>query len=112
MSSTNLRFRWNCLESPTQGALSEEAGEVKRFHELRDAIHVFVRMDSPERRVVDSPAVQRLRHIQQLALTSLIYPGATHRRFEHSLGVMELAGRIYDVVASRDLRSEVKEALK
>jgi uncharacterized protein len=85
---------------------------VKRFHELRDAIHVFVRMDSPERRVVDSPAVQRLRHIQQLALTSLIYPGATHRRFEHSLGVMELAGRIYDVVASKDLRPDVKEALQ
>jgi uncharacterized protein len=85
---------------------------VKRFHELRDAVHVFVRMDSPERRVVDSAPVQRLRHIQQLALTSLIYPGATHRRFEHSLGVMELAGRIYDVVTGRDLRPEVKEALQ
>jgi uncharacterized protein len=34
----------------------------------------------------------------QLALTSLVYPGATHKRFEHSLGVMELAGRAYDVI--------------
>ena len=44
-----------------------------------------------ERRVLDSAPFQRLRHIHQLALTYLVYPGATHKRFEHSLGVMELA---------------------
>lgn len=53
-------------------------------------------MDSGERQVLNSTPVQRLRHIHQLALTSQVYPGATHRRFEHSLGVMELATRIYD----------------
>ena len=70
----------------------------KRMHEIRDPIHTFVRMDSDERKVIDSRPFQRLRHIHQLALTHLIYPGATHRRFEHCLGVMELAGRVYDVV--------------
>ena len=70
----------------------------KYIHEVRDPIHVFIRLDSDERRVLDSRPVQRLRHIHQLAMTNLIYPGATHRRFEHSLGVMELAGRVYDVV--------------
>lgn len=71
---------------------------VKRTHEIRDPIHTFIRLDTDERRVVDSPAFQRLRDIHQLALTYLVYPGATHRRFEHSLGVMELASRVYDVV--------------
>ena len=71
---------------------------AKRFHEFRDPIHQFVRVDSDERRVIDSHPFQRLRHIHQLAMTYLTYPGATHRRFEHSLGVMELAGRIYDTV--------------
>jgi HD superfamily phosphohydrolase len=47
---------------------------------------------------MDSAPFQRLRHIHQLAMTYLVYPGATHRRFEHSLGVMELVSRIYDVV--------------
>ena len=41
-----------------------------------------------------------LRNIHQLALTYLVYPGATHKRFEHSLGVMELASRIFDVVTN------------
>jgi hypothetical protein len=82
----------------------------KEFHELRDPIHVFIRMDSDERNVLNSRPFQRLRHIHQLALTSLVYPGATHRRFEHSLGVMELASRVYDVVTSSgNLHKDVRE---
>src|ERR1051325_7523185 len=71
---------------------------AKNVHEIRCPIHVFVRMDNTERQVLDSPPFQRLRHIHQLALTYLVYPGATHTRFEHSLGVMELAGRVFDVI--------------
>lgn len=74
----------------------------KNIHEIRDPIHVFVRMDSHERRVLDSPPFQRLRSIHQLGMTYLVYPGATHRRFEHSLGVMELAGRVFDVITHRE----------
>ena len=72
----------------------------KQYHEIRDPIHVFVKLDSDERRIVDSPPVQRLRHIHQLAMSYLVYPGATHKRFEHALGVMELAGRVFDVLTS------------
>jgi HD superfamily phosphohydrolase len=75
---------------------------AKNSHEIRDPIHVFVRLDSDERKVLDCAAFQRLRHIHQLALSYLVYPGATHRRFEHSLGVMELAGRVFDVVTHPD----------
>ena len=70
----------------------------KHIHEIRDPIHVFVRLDTDERKVLNSRPFQRLRHIHQLALTYLVYPGATHRRFEHSLGVMELADRVFSVV--------------
>lgn len=87
--------------------------KVKNFHEIRDPLHVFIRLDSDERRVLDSRPIQRLRHIHQLAMSSLVYPGATHRRFEHSLGVMELAGRVYERVTrekvSEDLASQLPE---
>jgi HD superfamily phosphohydrolase len=52
--------------------------------EIRDPLHVFVRLDAPEQAVLNSAPFQRLRSIHQLALTYLVYPGATHRRFEHS----------------------------
>lgn len=69
-----------------------------RSLEIRDPIHTFVRLDPSDRAVVDSEPLQRLRHIHQLSLSSFVYPGATHKRFEHSLGVMELAGRVFDVI--------------
>lgn len=70
----------------------------KNIHEIRDPIHIFIHLDTDERRVLDSRYFQRLRHIHQLALSYLVYPGATHKRFEHSLGTMELASRVFDVV--------------
>ncbi len=85
---------------------------VKNTHEIRDAIHTFVQFDSHERRILDSLPFQRLRHINQLALTHLVYPGATHKRFEHSLGVMELADRVFRVVTSpENVNDEVKSVL-
>ncbi len=83
---------------------------MKIIHEIRDPIHVFIYVDSDERKILDSEPIQRLRHIHQLAMGYLVYPGATHRRFEHSLGVMELAGRVYDVITTdRNVRPEIKD---
>ena len=85
----------------------------KNIHEIRDPIHVFVRLDSDERKVLNSRFFQRLRHIHQLALTYLVYPGATHKRFEHSLGVMELAGRVFDVVTNpNNVTDEIRGLLE
>ena len=85
---------------------------AKGQHEIRDPIHVFVRLSSGERAVLDSRPFQRLRHIHQLAMTYLVYPGATHKRFEHSLGVMELASRVFDVVTRQEnVSDEVQEQI-
>lgn len=71
---------------------------LKAMHEIRDPIHNFIKLNSDERHVLNSRPLQRLRHIHQLALTYLVYPGASHKRFEHSLGVMELATKVYDII--------------
>lgn len=83
---------------------------VKNYHEIRDAIHIFIKLDNNERKVLASLPFQRLRYIHQLATTYLVYPGATHKRFEHSLGVMELAGRVFDVVTNQNnIHSVIRE---
>lgn len=84
----------------------------KKHPEVRDAVHNFIAFDPSEQRVIDSQPFQRLRNIHQLALSYLVYPGASHRRFEHSLGVMELVGRIYDTVTRLDkLTDEVRDVV-
>ena len=63
---------------------------------IRDAIYGFIELDDQEREIINSPYFQRLRRIKQLSLTDMVYPGACHTRFEHSLGVMQMATDMYD----------------
>jgi uncharacterized protein len=85
---------------------------MKRSREIRDPVHNFVHVTSNERKVMDSAPFQRLRSIHQNSMTYLIYPGASHKRFEHSLGVMHLAGAMFDVVTSEEkLTDPVREIL-
>jgi HD superfamily phosphohydrolase len=53
------------------------------------------------RQALDLPTVQRLRSIRQLSALEHVYPGATHTRFEHCVGVMWLAGLAHDVLAQK-----------
>ncbi|MFH1787127.1 MAG: HD domain-containing protein [archaeon] len=64
------------------------------MHDIRDAIHGNIALTKLEVQLIDSPYVQRLRNIRQLGLAYLVYPGANHTRFEHSLGVCHLAGKL------------------
>ena len=66
--------------------------EVDRF---RDPVHGFIEVRPWEKKIIETRAFQRLRHIKQLALTNYVYHGAEHTRFGHSLGVMELATRAF-----------------
>jgi HD superfamily phosphohydrolase len=59
--------------------------------QIRDPIHTFICLNAEQTKIVDTPIFQRLRNIKQLAFASLIYPGALHTRFDHSLGVFHVA---------------------
>lgn len=64
------------------------------YHEMRDPIHGFIRISKQEKDLIDTEVFQRLRRIRQLAMAFLVYPGALHTRFDHSIGVLHIAGRI------------------
>jgi HD superfamily phosphohydrolase len=82
------------------------AGEVM----LRDPLWDTIRLDATAMRIVDSPAFQRLRYIKQLGLAHLVYPGATHTRFDHALGVYHLARRALSVMQERGALATINEA--
>ena len=64
----------------------------KKF--IRDSVYGDINLSEFEVKVMDMPQFQRLRRIKQLGLISLIYPGATHTRFEHCLGTMNLGSKL------------------
>jgi HD superfamily phosphohydrolase len=61
---------------------------------IRDPVHGDIRLTMLERLLVDSAEFQRLRHIQQLAMVDLVYPGAVHNRFLHSLGTLHVCSEM------------------
>jgi len=58
--------------------------------EIRDVIHGNIYLNETESKIIDTPEMQRLRYIKQLDTTYLVFPGANHTRFEHSLGSMHV----------------------
>ncbi|MHA2010598.1 MAG: HD domain-containing protein [Candidatus Hodarchaeales archaeon] len=65
---------------------------------IRDPIHGFIWLSQKEMDVVNSQIFQRLRRIKQLAMAHLVYPGALHTRFEHSLGTLYIAGKMAEIL--------------
>ena len=59
---------------------------------IKDPVHGYVEVEIEILPLLDSPALQRLRYVRQLGFSYLVYPGAGHSRFEHSVGTMYLAG--------------------
>ncbi len=74
---------------------------MEKLYYIRDPIHGYITLNQLEYEIINTEAFQRLRHIRQLGLTDLVYPGATHNRFSHSLGVMHLAERVLRQIFSK-----------
>ncbi|MBU0553567.1 HD domain-containing protein [Myxococcota bacterium] len=86
--------------------------------QIRDPIHGHVHVTPDELKIIDHRAFQRLRHIKQLGFTDLSFPGATHSRYAHSLGAMEVASRMFDAIFPLDgplpgpQRARLRQALR
>lgn len=72
------------------------------MYQFRDPIHGFISVSEEEKRIIDSKPFQRLRNIKQLATTYLVYHGAEHTRFGHSIGVMHLVSKTFDAVVEKN----------
>jgi HD superfamily phosphohydrolase len=59
---------------------------------FNDPIHGHIQLETVEIQVIDTPQFQRLRDLKQMGVSYYVFPGATHNRFEHSIGVCHLAG--------------------
>ncbi len=75
----------------------------KKHLDIIDPIHDFIRAYGTEITIIDNPIFQRLRRIRQLSGAHLVYPGAQHTRFEHSLGVMHIAGQVGQVLQEKGI---------
>ena len=92
---------WVDSGAPKASRQSRDYTSVDKTYEIRDPVHGFINLNDWEREIIDHPVFQRLRRIRQLGLTEMVYPGATHSRFEHSIGVMHTATRMFNEIERR-----------
>ncbi|MCQ2972811.1 MAG: HD domain-containing protein [archaeon] len=79
----------------------------KKF--IRDSVYGDISLNEFEVKIMDHKEFQRLRRVKQLGLINLIYPGANHSRFEHSLGTMHLGSKLSDEL---ELNQDDKELVR
>jgi len=86
--------------------------------EIRDPIHGAIEISPEFNQIIDSSAYQRLRAIKQLGFSEFSFPGATHNRYLHSIGVSHLAGVVFDNIfknynfSTSDVKFRLREAVK
>ena len=78
---------------------------------IRDPIHDYIELDELALALIETPQMQRLRRIRQLGFSNLVYPGANHTRFEHSLGVYHLAKHLVKQVDEQQRNELLAAAL-
>ena len=78
---------------PTPVSKNKRIGKSKVFN---DSIHGHIAIDPACVLIIDTPQFQRLQKLLQLGPTQWVFPGATHKRFAHSIGVCYLAGKFVE----------------
>ena len=80
--------------------------------EVRDPVHGSIKILDEEISILEAPFFQRLRNIKQLGFSEYVFPGATHTRYLHSIGVMDVASKVFDQVFKELSPSKDLERLK
>ena len=80
-------------------------------YRILDNLYGLIYLDKNEHKIINSVFFQRLRKIKQLGTADLVFPGAQHTRFSHSLGVLELTNRIFKRLGEKQIPAISKDDL-
>ena len=76
--------------------------EIRTWEPIRDPVYDYIEYNEElEEKIINTPYLQRLRRLHQIQVARLVYPGGEHSRFQHSLGVMHLAGEFTKSILDR-----------
>ena len=92
-------------QNPIRGWTTRRRGKV-----INDPVHGHMYFPGIVVDAIDTPQVQRLRELKQLGTSYYVFPGASHNRFEHSLGTAHLATNMFDALRTR-AQSHLRDAL-
>ena len=84
-------------------------GYLKPYKTFRDPVQMDIKLTRLESEIVDTPDFQRLRGIRQLGTTYLLYPGALHTRFDHTLGAVAQAQRMIDAINANPYSASIED---
>lgn len=106
LESDKCRQIYEDVQKFTEQSLSEYNESLEKgFHysdkDIFDFVWGTVNFSAAEMAILDSPLLQRLRHIRHLGLASTVYCNADSSRFSHTIGVTEVAGRMANVVTKK-----------
>jgi len=73
--------------------------------EVRDPVHGSIKVLDSEIQIIEHPFFQRLRNIKQLGFSEFVFPGATHTRYIHSIGVMDIASKVFDRMFKEEIEN-------
>ena len=82
---------------------------LKFITNIRDPVHGIIPITAIEKQIINSESFTRLLHIKQMGLTYLIFPGAKHSRYEHSIGVMHIADQMASAIRKVIIGKSEKE---
>jgi len=80
--------------------------------EVRDPVHGSIKILDSEIQIIEHPFFQRLRNIKQLGFSEFVFPGATHTRYIHSIGVMDISSKVFDQLFKNEPQSKDLARLK